>query len=77
MNQKLVQFFATSETEMLATFLSEAHSKQMSSLAPLNALARDARLVPSFKTLTKYLALSDLLRSLIVSSVPRQMLSIA
>ena len=31
----------------------------------------------SSKTLTKYRALSDLLRSLIVSRVPRQMLSIA
>ena len=31
----------------------------------------------TFKTLTKYRALSDLLRSLIVSCVPRQMLSIA
>ena len=47
------------------------------SLAPSNARARDAKLVLSFKTLTKYRALSDLLRSLIVSRVPQQMLSIA
>ena len=42
-----------------------------------NARARDAKLDLSFKTLTKYRALSDLLRSLIVSRVPWQMLSIA
>ena len=36
-----------------------------------------AKLVLSLKTLTKYRALSDLLRSLIVSRVPLQMLSIA
>ena len=42
-----------------------------------NARAHDAKLVLSFKTPTKYRALSDLLRSLIVSRVPRQMLFIA
>ena len=47
----------------------------LTSLAPSNARARDAKLVLSFKTLTKYLALSDLLRSLIVSRVPQQMLT--
>ena len=56
---------------------STSHSKQLRSLAPSNARARDTKLVLSFKTLTKYRALSDLLRSLIVSRVPRQMLSIA
>ena len=55
----------------------KAHSKQLRSLVLSNARARDAKLVLSSKTLTKYQALSDLLRSLIVSSVPRQMLSIA
>ena len=55
----------------------KAHSKQLRSLAPSNARARDAKLVLSFKTLKKYRALSDLLRSLIVSRVPRQMLAIA
>ena len=40
----------------------------------MRALAMQ-KLVLSFKTLTKYRALSDLLRSLIVSRVPRQMLS--
>ena len=39
--------------------------------------ARDAKLVVLSKTLTKYRALSDLLRSVIVSRVPWQMLSIA
>ena len=39
--------------------------------------ARDAKLVLSSKTLTKYRALRNLLRSLIVSRVSRQMLSIA
>ena len=49
----------------------------MRSLVLSNARARGAKLVLSSKPLTKYRALSDLLRSLIVSRVPRQMLSIA
>ena len=61
----------------VGNFLVRSAFKQLRSLAPSNARARDAKLVLSFKTLTKYRALSNLLRSLIVSRVPRQMLSIA
>ena len=72
-------------TRKLPTFLSRLNEISNSQpplisfkrLAPSNARARDAKLVLSFKTLTKYRALSDLLRSLIVLRVPRQMLSIA
>ena len=59
-------------------FPDDVHSfPQLRRLAPLNARARDAKLMLSLKTLTKYWALSNLLRSLIVSGVPRPILFFA
>ena len=61
----------------VGNFLVRSTFKTIEKPGTFKCATRDAKLVLSFKTLTKYRALSDLLRSLIISRVPRQMLSIA
>ena len=59
----------------VGNFLVRSTFKTIEKPGTFKCHACDAKLVLSFKTLTKYRALSYLLRSLIVSRVPRQMLS--
>ena len=82
---KLMQFFFATTADFIQT---RQKRKQLSSQKhiqnnweawyfQMRALAMQIFVVLSSKTLTKYQALSDLLRSLIVSRVPLQILSIA
>ena len=62
--------FHSNVTKTQANFWSEVHFKLMTNLELSNALAHDAKLVPSFITQRKYRDPRDPLRSLITVFVP-------